>query len=595
MGQLCTKCVQLLYDFAVSVKTLLSGLLLEIRECLAHIADCPCLKRKNVEMRRLYKPVLHPYEEETAQEFLQHIEKGFEMSSLGKISLEALKTLAFSDHPGLQMLAALYYLHISQDSLNFHLSQEYLETYYALLKSNDLEVQQISSLSLLSFLLEGNGEWITKKSFSEKVEYNTCLELTKEHVIEMDLLEPVLELLESDDITVQGNSCTCLMMLADSEACRNAIAAAGGTIPLLSLSKSHDIGVQQNAVQAIFNLTRSEWIQRVLVRQSALPILTHLLESPDTEVQYYSCAALSNVATNSQHHKAMLHVGDRFLLQTLLSLLSSGVDKISNQACICLRNLATNEFVLTSLVAMHIQSRLLPLLTFRNKEIQQNSVILLQILSQHSGNQDALMSDEMLQTLGELLLTWRTDPVIIGHMACLIKNLSLSKNIQKILESPCVEGLLQAIHSAHLLEDSLFYVISCLAELVKHEGATAHIVALMDEPLINHLVKLANQVEQTELSFQAAFMIKHFVRHEEIVSLLKTHMNQVQQYLMKYLIHREIRFQHLGITTLCALQKDPDFLAAFSNSELKKHLDEICQQTEIMQELLSVAIGHMDA
>ncbi|KAL7987739.1 hypothetical protein Chor_006658 [Crotalus horridus] len=423
-------------------------------------------------------------------------------------------------------------------TVNIQLSQEHLETYYALLKSNDLEVQQISSLSLLSFLLEGN--------------------VTKEHVIEMDLLEPILELLESDDINIQGNSCACLMMLADSEACRNAIAAAGGTIPLLSLSKSHDIGVQQNAVQAIFNLTGSEWIQRVLVRQSALPILTRLLESPDTEVQYYSCAALSNVATNSQHHKAMLHVGDRFLLQTLLSLLSSGVDKISNQACICLRNLATNEFVLTSLVAMQIQSRLLPLLTFSNKEIQQNSVILLQILSQHPGNQDALMSDEMLQALGELLLTWRTDPVIVGHMACLLKNLSLSKNIQA-------------------------------------KGATVHIVALMDEPWINHLVKLANQVEQTELSFQAAFMIKHFVRHEEVVTLLKTHMNQVQQYLMKYLIHREIRFQHLGITTLCALQKDPDFLAAFSSSELKKHLDEICQQTEIMQELLSVAIGHMEA
>ncbi|KAM3856652.1 uncharacterized protein M6D78_001460 isoform 4-T4 [Vipera latastei] len=532
MGQLCTKCVQLLYDFAGSVKTLLSGLLRDIRECLAQIADCPCLKRKNVEMRQLYKPVLHPYEEETAQDFLQHIERGFEMSSLGKISLEALKTLAFSDHPGLQMLAALYYLHISQD-LNIQLSQEHLETYYALLKSNDLEVQQISSLSLLSFLLEGN--------------------VTKEHVIEMDLLEPILELLESDDINIQGNSCACLMMLADSEACRNAIAAAGGTVPLISLSKSPDIGVQQNAIQAIFNLTRSEWIQRVLVRQSAIPILTRLLESPDTEVQ------------------------------------------ISNQACICLRNLATNEFVLTSLVAMQIQSRLLPLLTFSNKEIQRNSVILLQILSQHPGNQDALMSDEMLQALGELLLTWRTDPVIVGHMARLIKNLSLSKNIQKILESPCIKGLLQAIHSAHVLDDSLFYVISCLAELVKHEGATVHIVALMDEPLINHLVKLANQVEQIELSFQAAFLIKHFVRHEEVVALLKTHMNQVQQYLMKNLIHREIRFQHLGITTLCVLQKDPDFLVAFSNSELKKHLDEICQQTEIMQELLSIAIGHMEA
>lgn len=41
-------------------------------------------------------------------------------------------------------------------------------------------------------------------------------------------------------------------------------------------------------------------------------------------------------------------------------------------------------------------------------------------------------------------------------------------DLQKILESPCIEGLLQAIHNVHVLEDSLFYVISCLAELVKH-------------------------------------------------------------------------------------------------------------------------------
>lgn len=47
--------------------------------------------------------------------------------------------------------------------------------------------------------------------------YYLCLQtVTKEHVVEMDLLEPILELLESDDITVQGNSCACLMMLADS-------------------------------------------------------------------------------------------------------------------------------------------------------------------------------------------------------------------------------------------------------------------------------------------------------------------------------------------------------------------------------------------
>lgn len=45
-------------------------------------------------------------------------------------------------------------------------------------------------------------------------------------------------------------------------------------------------------------------------------------------LQYYSCAALSNVAANAQHHEAMLRPGNRFLLRTLISLLSSSVDKV---------------------------------------------------------------------------------------------------------------------------------------------------------------------------------------------------------------------------------------------------------------------------
>lgn len=45
-------------------------------------------------------------------------------------------------------------------------------------------------------------------------------------------------------------------------------------------------------------------------------------------LQYYSCATLSNVAANVQHHEAMLRPGNRFLLRTLISLLSSSVDKV---------------------------------------------------------------------------------------------------------------------------------------------------------------------------------------------------------------------------------------------------------------------------
>lgn len=38
------------------------------------------------------------------------------MSPLGKDPLEALRILAFSENPGLQQSAALYYLHMSQHS-----------------------------------------------------------------------------------------------------------------------------------------------------------------------------------------------------------------------------------------------------------------------------------------------------------------------------------------------------------------------------------------------------------------------------------------------------------------------------------------------
>nr|XP_056708474.1 uncharacterized protein LOC130480076 [Euleptes europaea] len=573
MGQLCAKCAQLLYDLVLSVRTFSSSLVQDVKECLAQICDCPCLKRTKFESEQLYKPTYQRHEELIAQEFLQHIERGFEILPLGEASLSALKTLAFSENPDLQKSASLFYLHISQH-LNNQLPTEHLETYYALLKSNDLEVQRISSLSLVTFLLKGN--------------------VPKEHVVQVDLLEPILELLESSDAAVQRNSCACIMILAASDTNREAIASAGGVVPLLTLSKSYDPRVQQYAVGAVFNLTQSEWVQEILCRQGALPVLTVLLESPDSEVQYYSCAALSNMATNSQHHEVMLQIGDRFLLRMLLALLSSSVDKVSNQACVCLRNLVTNESVQTRLIAMGLLPHLLPLLDSNNTEVQQNSIVFLRMLSQHPANQDVLVCHQVLQSVGKLLIIRKTDPVIIGHAACFIKNLSSSKSIEGVIESSCVEGLLQAIHGVEYLdEEALHCVTSCLGELVKHEGGSVRILELMDDLLLSRLLRLAGQVEQMEPSFQAAVMIKHLIQQGEVMQLLKSHVSKIQQYLVKYLTHQETRFQQLGISTLCLLQKDSEFSSAFSQSQLKEHLEQICQQTEEMQELLRMAVGNI--
>lgn len=45
------------------------------------------------------------------------------------------------------------------------------------------------------------------------------------------------------------------------------------------------------------------------------------------------------------------------------------------------------------------------------------------------------------------------------------------------------------------------------------EGATVQMLELIDEPLISCLVRLADRAEQTELAFQAAFIIRHIIQH----------------------------------------------------------------------------------
>ncbi|XP_053315268.1 uncharacterized protein LOC128483199 [Spea bombifrons] len=573
MGRLCERCAQILQDFVSFVKSLSSRIVERIKECMILLSECCCLKTRSRKVRQLYEPVLQNHEKVAAQEFLNHMEAGLQTSPLGKETLDALKILAFSENADLQHSAALYYLHMSQH-MNTQLPAEYLEPYQALLQSSDLEVQQMSSLSLVNFLLEGN--------------------LNKELVVQVGLLEPVLELLESGDSAVQCNSCACIMTLAISESNREAIGIAGGILPLLTLAKSYDPRVQQNAVGAILNLTRSERIKSILCREGALPVLTMLLQSADAEIQYYSCASLGNIAANPEHHKAMLAIGDGFLLRMLVSLMSSSVQKVSSQACLCLNNLASSGEVRTHLLSIDIMPLLLSLLNSNNKDVRQASITLLCTMSHSPGNMDAALREEMLQYLAVLMQTERSNPVVLIHASCTIQNLSQAENMEVIIQSQCFEELLLALLNPSNEEEALQYVASCLAELAKHDIIRENLVNRKDKALIRCLVKLAGRLEHKELSFQVASVIKQLSHAGKIAAELKNHMKEVQAYLMCFLNHQELRFQHLSITTLCMLSEDPEFSLAISQSPLKEQLEQIRQQTEETQALLRVAISQTD-
>ena len=66
----------------------------------------------------------------------------------------------------------------------------------------------------------------------------------------------------------------------------------------------------------------------VLCRAGAVPVLVVLLQCSDSRAQFYGCSALLNLAADPQHHGRLLHIGERYLLKALLTLMSSPVHKV---------------------------------------------------------------------------------------------------------------------------------------------------------------------------------------------------------------------------------------------------------------------------
>lgn len=571
MATICDSCRQHLKNFMEWIERASEDLLEKIKEFFKNIQFCSCLKRKRTKSDHRNMPVLQQHEKEAAQEFLQHIEEASENNVIDMESLKALQTLAASENPSLQQSAALYYLHISEE-LKSELPEEYLEPYHNLLQSSDLEVQRKTSLSLVNLLVEGN--------------------VNKETVVQIGLLEPILELLGSGDATVQCNSCASIASLATSAFNREVIASEGGINPLLVLAKSYDPRVQQNAVGAILNLSRSEKIQHLLCKEKALPVLILHLQSPDSEVQYYSCAALSNIATNPHHHQSMLQIGDGILLKMLLSLMSSSVEKVCCQACYCLRNLSLNKNIQADIVTMNCLAQLHDLLKFPSVNVNEAALTLLRILAENHSNMDAIMSENILNTLGKLLLVHKTNPGISYLGATIIHKLARSETQQAFIDSRCAAALLQALRYFSVNTETLVHVTACIAELTKQEPIRTLIIQELDVNTVAHLLILTAQSENNDLSFQAACIICHLGVHEMFTLLLRPHTKEIVDYILHFLQHQEIRFQHLGLLTLRNLNKDPYFVAVFDETELTVQLRRVCQQTSETQELLQAVLFH---
>lgn len=69
---------------------------------------------------------------------------------------------------------------------------------------------------------------------------------------------------------------------------------------------------------------------RIMCEAGAIPVLLPLLHSSDSEVQFYSCSALTKVAAFREHRSKLISIGGHFLLKSLLTLMSSSVERVSS-------------------------------------------------------------------------------------------------------------------------------------------------------------------------------------------------------------------------------------------------------------------------
>ncbi|KAK5882694.1 hypothetical protein CesoFtcFv8_021252 [Champsocephalus esox] len=96
-----------------------------------------------------------------------------------------------------------------------------------------------------------------------------------------------------------------------------------GVKPLLATT------LESRGPPALLHLTHSDWSRRLLGEAGGFPVLVLLLQGSDSEVQFYSCSALCSISSAQELHLKLLSMGSHFLLKSLLTLVSSSVQKRS--------------------------------------------------------------------------------------------------------------------------------------------------------------------------------------------------------------------------------------------------------------------------
>ncbi|XP_070533914.1 uncharacterized protein [Ptychodera flava] len=529
-----------------------------ILDCICSFSPCCSCYRSRITANGwdLYEPLLQEEERIAVNDLLSYLNKdNGEKTTINDDRLRALLILTYSDNVELQRSAALCYAEISERLMQ-PVTLNMMEPLVVLLQCRDLETTRATTLAVSNLAINGP-------------------DTNKEVIIQSGCVGLLTNLMSSPDVEVQCNTCGCITTLATTDANKKSIVAAGGIGPLLVLARSTDIRVQRNATGALLNLTHIQSNRSEMVSKGAIPLFVNYLRSKDSEVVYYCTAALSNIAVDSDYRTLMIGIGHYDIIRSLIQLLSYQTEKVKCQACLALRNLASDDDNQVTIAHLGALPHLYEIVVSGVKDTQCAALAALRNLSIHRKNEVTIVTEGFLPELCNIL----QDPDSLAeskcHAAGTVRNLAAGDQIKPILHNGTVDSLL-----VNLLEPSTptsvqIEITAALAVLAGDDEAKMKLTTEKNGNTFARLVNLAACSPDREVQYNCAGTIGQLVQIDFDEQLIASNLSGLMKYLERFLQSADVSFNHIALWTLIQLLKDPYLKSVFNESSLLKLVENL--------------------
>ncbi|BFZ64301.1 Vacuolar protein 8 [Saitoella coloradoensis] len=482
----------------------------------------------------LYEPLLQENEREAVADLLSYLENRSDTDFFSEEPLRALSTLVYSDNVDLQRSAALAFAEITEKNVK-EVNRDTLEPILFLLQSQDVEVQRAASAALGNLAVNTENKVL---------------------IVRLGGLDPLIRQMLSQNVEVQCNAVGCITNLATHDENKTKIARSGALVPLTRLAKSKDMRVQRNATGALLNMTHSDENRQQLVNAGAIPVLVALLSSMDSDVQYYCTTALSNIAVDAVNRKKLAQ-GEPRLVQSLVNLLDSPSPKVQCQAALALRNLASDEKYQLEIVRSSGLPPLLRLLQSSYLPLILSSVACIRNVSIHPLNESPIIDAGFLRPLVNLL-GGADNEEIQCHAISTLRNLAASseRNKRAIVEAGAVQKCKQLVLDVPISVQS--EMTACMAVLALSDELKGHLLSL---GICDVLIPLTDS-PSIEVQGNSAAALGNLSSKVEDYSPFIAAWDEPEggfhAYLRRFLASEDTTFQHIAVWTLLQLLDSED-------------------------------------